>query len=153
MTIIPEDLVTFLNESRDAREYRRAIAVKLAIQGYLYEFIGDMLQVSPSFVSKAKQAYDANGIAGLQLRYQGSQPYLSVEQQQALIQWLKSQQEWSIERLSDYIETTFGIVFQSRQSYYQLLKDAEISYKKAQTIHPESDPDRVAAKKKRYRTS
>lgn len=153
MTIIPEDLNTFLNESRDAREYRRAIAVKLALQGYLYEFIADLLQVSPSFVSKAKQAYDTNGIAGLQLKYQGSQPYLSVEQQQAVIDWLKSQQEWSLDRLSDYIEISFGIVFQSRQSYYQLLDDAEISHKKAQSFHPQTDPDRVAAKKKKYRTS
>ena len=45
--------------------------------------------------------------------------------------------------------TTYGVVFQSRQSYYQLLADAAITYKQAQRSNPKHDPERVAAKKKR----
>ena len=149
MASIPADLTAFLAEKRDSREYRRALAVKLALQGYLYETISDMLDVTPGFVSQSKKAYETHGIAGLTLKYKGSQPYLSAEERQAVIDWLKIQQEWSVERLCEYIETSYGVVFQSRQSYYQLLAEAGITYKQAQRANPKRDPERVAAKKKR----
>jgi transposase len=153
MASIPADLTAFLAEKRDAREYRRALAVKLALQGYLYEAISDMLDVTPGFVSQAKQAYETQGTAGLTLKYHGSQPYLSASERQAVIDWLKTQHEWSVERLHAHLETTYGVVFQSRQSYYQLLADAGISYKQAQRTNPKRDEERIAAKKKRLSTS
>jgi transposase len=149
MAAIPAELTTFLAEKRDSREYRRALAVKLALQGYLYEAISDMLDVTPGFVSQAKQAYETQGTAGLMLKYHGSQPYLSASERQAVIEWLKAQQEWSVEHLQTHIETTYGVIFQSRQSYYQLLADAGITYKQAQRANPKRDEQRVAAKKKR----
>jgi transposase len=99
MAFIPADLTAFLAEKRDSREYRRALAVKLALQGYLYQAISDMLDVTPGFVSQAKQAYETQGTAGLTLKYQGAQPYLSASERQAVIVWLKKEQEWSVERL------------------------------------------------------
>jgi putative transposase len=153
MAPIPADLTAFLAEKRDSREYRRALAVKLVLQGYLYEAISDMLDVTPGFISQVKKAYETAGIAGLTLKYQGTQPYLSKDQRQAVISWLKAQQEWSVERLHDYLATTYGVVFQSRQSYYQLLADAEITYKQAQRSNPKADPERVAAKKKKSSTT
>jgi putative transposase len=149
MSSIPADLATFLAQKRDSREYRRALAVKLALQGYAYEVISDMLDVTPGFVSQSKKAYETHGTAGLALKYKGSQPYLSASQRQAVIDWLKAQQEWSVERLSAHIETTYGVVFQSRQSYYQLLADADITYKQAQRTNPKRDEQRIATKKKR----
>jgi putative transposase len=149
MVSIPTDLTAFLAEKRDSREYRRALAVKLAFQGYLYEAISDMLDVTPGFVSQWKKAYETQGTAGLMLKYQGSQPYLSASQRQAVIDWLKAQQEWSIESLHAHIESTYDVVFQSRQSYYQLLADAGITYKQAQRTNPKRDEEQVAAKKKR----
>ena len=149
MSSIPADLASFLAEKRDSREYRRALAVKPALQGYAYEVISNMLDVTPGFVSQSKKAYETHGTAGLSLKYKGSQPYLSAEQRQAVIDWLKAQQEWSVERLSAHIETTYGVIFQSRQSYYQLLADADITYKQAQRTNPKRDEERIAAKKKR----
>jgi transposase len=153
MAPIPADLTAFLAEKRDSREYRRALAVKLALQGYRYEAISTMLDVTPGFISHAKKAYETEGTSGFALKYQGTPPYLSEEDRQAVITWLKSQPEWSVERLHDYIEITYGIVFQSRQSYYQLLADAEITYKQAQRSNPKHDLERVAAKKKRLSTT
>ena len=153
MASIPADLTAFLAEKRDSREYRRALAVKLALQGYLYEVISDMLDVTPGFVSQAKQAYETQGTAGLTLKYQGAQPYLSASQRQAVIEWLKIQQEWSVERLHAHIETTYGVVFQSRQSYYHLLADAGITYKQTQRANPKRDEEQVSAKKKRLSIS
>jgi putative transposase len=78
---------------------------------------------------------------------------LSASDRQAIIEWLKAQKEWSIEHLEAYIETTYGVVFQSRQSYYQFLADADITYKRAQRANPKRDEERVVAKKRDYRTS
>lgn len=149
MTSIPADLTAFLAQRRDSREYRRALAVKLAFQGYLYQAISDMLDVTPGFVSQAKHAYETHGTTGLTLKYQGAQPYLSASAREAVIEWLKKEQEWSVECLREHIETTYGVVFQSRQSYYQLLADAGITYKQAQRTNPKRDEERVAAKKKK----
>jgi transposase len=120
-------------------------------QGYLYQAISDMLDVTPGFVSQAKTAYEHFGTAGLTLKHKGSLPFLSAEQCQAVIEWLKSQHDWSVEHLCDYIETTYGVVFQSRQSYYQLLADADIIYKQAQRINPKRDEERAVAKKREHR--
>ena len=153
MAPIPDDLAQFLNEPRDSREYRRALAVKMALQGYMVEFIADVLNVSPGFVSQVKKAYQANGVSALVLKYQGNQPYLSEDERQAVVLWIQAQKEWNVEHLAQYIEETYDVVFQSRQSYYQLLSDAGISYKKAQHTHPKADADLIGAKKKRFRTS
>src|SRR6266446_2184106 len=71
------------------------------------------------------------------------------DERQAVIAWLKAHHEWSVERLHDHLATTYGVVFQSRQSYYQLLTEAEITYKQTQRSNPKHDVERVAAKKKR----
>jgi putative transposase len=149
MPATPEDLTVFLAEKRDSREYRRGLAVKLALQGYLYEAICEMLDVTVGYISQAKKSYERAGTAGLLLKYQGSQPYLSSEERDAVISWIQAQKEWSVEALHEYIETTYGIVFQSRQSYYQLLNDSGMSYKQSERTHPKHNPEQVEAKKKR----
>jgi transposase len=148
MATLPHDLMTFLREQRDVREYRRGLAVKLALQGYTCETIANMLDVSPGFVSQAKKAYEAQGVTGLLLKYQGFKPYLSQEERASVIDWLKAQQEWSVERLQAYVQETYAVVFQSRQSYYQLLNDAGMSHKKAQSSHPQHDDARWPQKKR-----
>lgn len=153
MISIPTDLTAFLAEERDSREYRRALAVKFALLGYRYVAICEMLDVTLGFVSQAKKAYETQGTTGLTLKYQGTQPYLSASERQAVIDWLKTEQQWSLQRLQEHIETNYGVVFQSRQSYYQLLADAGISYKQAQRANPKRDEQRIAAKKKKLSNS
>ena len=153
MATIPTDLVAFLSEKRDSREYRRALAVKLAYLGYAYDAICAMLDVSSGFVSQAKTAYEAHGTAGLALKYQGSLPFLSPDDRQAVFDWLKLQKTWSVAQLQAHIETTYGVVFQSRQSYYQLLADAQITYKRAQQTNSERNLEKVATKKKKSKHS
>ncbi len=148
MSVVPADLQAFLDEHRDSREYRRGVAVKLALQGYLYATICAMLDVSPGFISQAKIAYETAGVDGLQLKYQGGQPFLTDEQRQAVITWLKIQQTWSVELLRSHIETTYAVVYQSKQSYYELLAEAGITYKRSQARNPKHDPEQVVAKKK-----
>lgn len=148
MAIVPDDLIDFLNEHRDSREYRRALAVKLMYQGYTYETISELLDVTPGFVSQAKKAYTTDGVQGLTLKYVGSQPLLTPDQRASVLEWLKQQSAWSLERLRTQLEQTYAVVFQSDQSYYELLAAANISYKKAQATNPKRNDELVAVKKK-----
>lgn len=143
-----EELDAFIGEKRDSREYRRAIAVKMALKGYEYDVICDILSVTPGFISQSKKAYIEQGTAGLLLKYKGSQSLLRPEERQAVIQWLQEQKEWSVDHLKAHIEATYDIIFQSRQSYYDLFAAAKITWKKAQRVNPQRDPGVVAAKKK-----
>ena len=148
MTINTDDLDAFLSEKRDSREFKRAIAVKMAVKGYPYAEIGELLAVYPSFVSEWKQAYLEQGCAGLALKYQGSLSFLSQAERQAVLAWIQTQVEWTVEGLKRYVEDTYHIVFQSRQSYYDLLAAAQITRKKAQRTNPKRDEAVVEAKKK-----
>jgi putative transposase len=144
-----DELEAFLAEKRDSREYRRGIAVKMALKGYLYEVICDILAVSPGYISQWKKAYEEYGITGLLLKHKGSQSFLTDDEREAVLAWIQSQESWSVDQLKTHLEATYDIVFQSRQSYYELLAAARITWKKAQRANPAHDPDAVAAKKKR----
>ncbi|MBW4633595.1 MAG: winged helix-turn-helix domain-containing protein [Iphinoe sp. HA4291-MV1] len=65
---------------------------------------------------------------------------------QVVISWLKQKNYWHLEELKEYIEDNFNVVFESNQSYYELFKQASISWKKTQKKNPRKDPDLVAKK-------
>jgi transposase len=67
-----ERLIYFIESNPDPREMKRALAVKLALQGYVYSAIENILNVSPAFVSKWKQNFEEKGIEGLRLGYKGA---------------------------------------------------------------------------------
>lgn len=148
MTPIPDDLTAFLSTHCDSREYRRGLAVKLALLGYEYQAISAMLDVTPGFVSQAKKAYQLHGVDGLTLKYEGRKPLLTDDERVAVVTWLKQAQQWSVEQLQQHIEQTYGVVFKSRQSYYDLLAEAGITHKRAQSTNPKRDDQQVQTKKK-----
>ncbi len=123
--------------------------MKLSYQGWTYETISSILGCTPGFVSQNKQAYQTHGVEALKLKYRGSIPFLSAQQREAVIAWLKEQNHWSLEQLRAHILAQYDRRFQSDQSYYDLLHDAKITYKKAQPINPKRDATAVAAKKKK----
>jgi len=145
----PEDLAAFLHEPRDSREYRRAVAAKLAVQQVPYAQICMLLDVTPGFVSQQKQAYLTAGVAGLLLKYHGAKPFLNPAARAAVIAWLQAGQPGSLRTLQQHIEQTYQVVFRSEQSYYDLFAEAGIRYKKSQARNPKQNPDQIAAKKTR----
>lgn len=149
MTTVPADLLAFLAEQRDSREYRRGLAVKLSFEGWTYETISSILGCTIGFVSQHKQAYLKDGVGGLRLKYTGSRPFLSQQQRDTVVAWLKQQEQWSVALLRQYIEQNYSVVYESDQSYYDLLHEAKITYKKAQAYNPKGDDEKIAAKKKR----
>ena len=141
----------FLATTKDAREYKRAMAVKLLLLEFEPHDIADLLQVTESFVSKWKGLCFEHGVDAFVLKYHGYQGYLSSAQRQSIIEWIKAQKIRNIDELIAFIRTTYRIEFKSRQSYYDMFTEAGITWKRAQSQHPDKDLDRIATKKKRLR--
>lgn len=140
-------LEKFIQSNPDSRELKRALAVKMEQTGYSHQEISDILGVSVGFVSKYKQCFQEEGVDGLRLGYQGFKPYLCAQERQQVIQWLNEQSHYSVPELTAYIREEFEVTFQSRQSYYDLLSEAKISWKKSQSKNPKADPEQVKQKK------
>lgn len=117
-----QPIFDFLQSDRDPRERRRALAVKLTLEGYTHRQIKELLGVSSAFVSKWKNVYTQRGIEALKLGYKGHISYLSENQKQEVVKWIHAQDAWSIDRLKVYLYDRYGVVFKSRQSYYAVLK-------------------------------
>ena len=55
--------------------------------------------------------------------------------------------EYSVEELRDYMQDQFGIVYQSKQSYYDLLKAGGLTWHQTQAVNPELDEPQVLQKR------
>jgi putative transposase len=115
-----QDLLDFINQTQDARELKRALAVKLTLQGSVQSEIMALLQVTSGFISKWKGIYQRTGASGLKLGYQGGVGYLSDEQHQAVMEWLQQKDSWQLEELQRHLWQSYQVEFRSRQSYYRL---------------------------------
>ncbi|MDF5736870.1 MULTISPECIES: IS630 family transposase [unclassified Nostoc] len=137
-----------MENSQDKREVKRAIAVKMLLSGHKHEAIMPILGVSSGLISKYKKAFFLHGVEGLKLAYKGSIGILNQQQHVEIIEWLLTKQSWTIKELEYQIASKYGVAFDSKQSYYDLFKEARISWKKSQAHNPKYEPDKVAFKKK-----
>ncbi|WP_334879566.1 helix-turn-helix domain-containing protein [Nostoc sp.] len=142
-------LSEFIENSQDKREVQRALAVKMLLEGYTHVAIQSILDVSSGFISKWKKAFFTSGVEGLKLRYKGSQGFLNPQQRAGVIEWLKTKDKWNLSELEYEIASSYGVVFESKQSYYNLFDAAGISWKKTQAHNPKYDEELVASKKKK----
>ncbi len=123
----------FIDTTPELRELKRALAVKLRQEGRAIVQVAETLNVSTGYVSKWAIIYEKEGVLGLKLGYKGSESFLSVEQKDEIIDWLKERAYWDLTELQKHIEQNYGVAYKSRQSYYDLRKEAGISCEKAQT--------------------
>ncbi|MDZ4878530.1 MAG: hypothetical protein CLLPBCKN_007965 [Chroococcidiopsis cubana SAG 39.79] len=84
-----DSLSQFIASTSDARELKRALAVQMRQQGYPYQQIEALLEVSQSFISKWQQLYRQQDIDALKLGYWGTQGYLNDVDKQAVMEWLR----------------------------------------------------------------
>ena len=119
----------------------------MLMQNYSHSAIGSILGVSVSFISKWKYIFVEQGVAGLRLKYKGSKSYLAPAEKQIVLNWLKQNSSWHLSELKEYIEDNFNVEFESNQSYYDLFKQANISWNSTQKTNPRKDSDLVAKKK------
>lgn len=142
-----QSLETIINESQDAREVKRALSVKMGILGIPPAMISQVLNVSLQYVSKWKIIYEAEGAAGLGLGYQGSQGYLTGQEREAVIAWINGHETLSVEALRDHLEGEYEVVYQSKQSYYDLLEAGGMSYHQSEKVNPKRDAAQVQARR------
>ena len=115
----------------------------MVMQEYTYFEIRDVLQVSVGFISKYKQLFKEQGIAGLTLKHQGSTGFLDTSARLAVIEWLQCKNYWNLSELEQHVLDTYNVTFASKQSYYDLFKEAGISWKKTQKRNPKLDLELV----------
>lgn len=143
-------LSQFIQDNPKPRELKRALAVQMVRQQYRHREIQQILLVSSGFISKWTQAYEQQGVQGLRLRHKGSVGYLDAGQRQAVVEWLKQKNYWDLQELQAHIDDYYGVVFQSKQSYYELFHAAGISWKKTHKHNPKQDPELVEKKTRDY---
>jgi transposase len=114
----------------DPRELKRAMSVKMWIEGVPCSKIQKILNVSATFISQCKMKFIVNGVEGLKLKHQGSKAYLSQAQRLEIINYLDILEYLSLQEFREYIEDKYDARFKSNQSYYTLLDEAKISWKK-----------------------
>jgi transposase len=150
MTLLDE-IGGFISQTKDVREIKRALAVKMILQGKKVSEIKNLLQVSSSFVSKWKNHTLFNGVSSLKIHYKGRKSYLSPEQKQCVIQWLRAQKVSRLCDLQNYLQQTFNVIFESAQSYYSLFKEAKITWKKTQKKNPAKNEALIKEKQQEIR--
>jgi putative transposase len=136
-------LAQLIEETREVRELKRAVSVKLGEAGMATAAIGAVLQVTPRVVRKWRRRYEREGVAGLAVRNRGSESYLSVEQRQEIEEWLGARETITLEEVRDEIEARYGIVYQSKQSYYDLLDASGLSYHRTEKGNPKRNEAQV----------
>jgi transposase len=144
-------LSVFIRSNPDARELKRALAVKMALTGEPYRKISQLLGMPKSCISLWKQAFIAVGLVGIRLGYKGSKGYLTEPQRMEIISWLQTQGYWNLDELVTYVDEHYDVIYQSKQSYYDLFAAAGISWKKTQKVNPKTDPELVAQKRQEIR--
>jgi transposase len=146
-------LEEFIKSNPNSQEMKRALAVKLVLEGYRYAQIKQILSVSVGFISKWINAFKFGGIPGLKSSYKGRKGYLIKPEIAATIQWLIERKSWDVSELEVYLIEQYDVVFKSRQSYYQLLKSARISWQKGEQFNPRHNEEFTKKKSRNCPTS
>jgi putative transposase len=147
MEVDMTSLDEIINESRDVREVKRALSVKMVHQGISPEQISTLLNVSLQYISKWKVKYALEGVDALFVSYQGSKSYLTQEQKQEILQWVAQHSTLKIEEIIVHIEEKYQVIYQSKQSYYDLLEQGGMSYHRSEPVNPRHNTARVLVKR------
>ena len=123
----------------------------MALQGEPYSKITKLVGMHKSCITIWKQKFLAKGLDGIKLGYQGSSSYLTPEQRAETISWLPTRNYWSLDELVTYLDEKSAVIYQAKQSYYELLAAAGISWKKSQKVNPSANPELVEKKREQIR--
>ncbi|WP_216670566.1 helix-turn-helix domain-containing protein [Microcoleus asticus] len=89
----------FIQGNPDAREFKRALAVKWSFSGISYRQIIKLLNVSLEFISKWNKNFLTWGVNGLKTAYKGKPSYLSPDKEE-IIKKVKSEENVKFGRIS-----------------------------------------------------
>jgi putative transposase len=142
-----EELQAFIRSERDGRQVKKALAVKLLYQGHSYESVVEILDVAIGSISNWRKAYEELGLTGFRPQHKGRKSYLSTKQREAVLLWLQQKDVWTVGELEHHLAEVYDVVYESKQSYYDLFAAAGMSWKKTSKVNPKAMPEVVAAKK------
>ncbi|MBM4457458.1 MAG: IS630 family transposase [Chloroflexi bacterium] len=111
-------------------------------KGYAIQCIAELLQMSRNHVTELLRRYRAGGVAAV-LRpdqYKGSQPHLTVEQQQALKIELKTHIYVTAAQVSAWVKAQWQVQYDV-SGMNKLLKRLGFSYKKNRLVPSKADPE------------
>ena len=91
--------------------------------------------------------YEDQGVEALCVNYQGGTGFLTPLQRDEIFCHLKDKPHYSVEELQDYIKRRYNVVYQSKQSYYDTLKDAGLSWHRTQATNPKQNEEAVLLKR------
>lgn len=136
-------LEEYLSQIRDVREWKRVEAVRLRLMGKSYKEVQNRLGVSVSFIAKSQKKYVEAGIDGLKLGYKGSSSYLTPEQMEEIREWLKPVERRNISELERHLIEEYDVVFKSSESYYNILRESQLSWQKGNKENPRKKPQLI----------
>ena len=90
MNIIDE-LDDFINQTKESKEIKKALAVKMILSGKSYHEVKELLNVSHSFIREWKNQALFHGLESLKLQYKGTQGYLKTVEKEQIIEWVRAQ--------------------------------------------------------------
>lgn len=149
------------DESGEGVTRTRYQAVRLYGTGYSVQIIQDVTGCSTTSLQDWVRAYRRTGLAGLRdHRDGGNSAKLTVEQRRdieaRLLQFTPHQlfgphahtpsgQFWTVEDLQEAVQRWFGVKYQSRVSYYNLLHACGFSYQRTEKVFKSQRPAELAA--------
>lgn len=146
-----EDLQHLIQTTHDVREVKRALAVQGIFEGRSRATVAQELGYTVAWVAKWRGRYRKHGIDGLRVGYKGSSGYLTSIQREAVTTWLQKQEHWDIRSLAQHLEITYGVRYKRPRSYYMLLDEARMSWKKSQDEQPKADPTKISETRTRIK--
>ncbi|MDF5722728.1 MAG: helix-turn-helix domain-containing protein [Rhizonema sp. PD37] len=97
-------LTEFIHSHPEARELKRAIAVKMALQGKPYSKITKVLAMNKSCITNWKQRFESTELDGIKLGYKGANSYLTAEQRKEIMSWLREKDYCNIDEFVGYLD-------------------------------------------------
>src|SRR5512144_1703200 len=88
-------------------EMKRALAMKMILFDFKTEDICALLNVSNSFVSKWKIIFENEGAGALKVNYKGGTGFLTEDQREESIFYLRLQPHYRVEAFRDYLDTHY----------------------------------------------
>src|SRR5215469_15210892 len=151
----PESRKELIELARDGsaahRLARRANALVLLDDGMSCESVAKVLLLDDDTIRTWYRLYEEEGLKGLaSFRTEGGVCRLSEEQQQTLKAWISETLPRTTREVGAWIETEFGIEYESRCGLVALLHRLGMEHRKPKTVSRKLDPEKQAAFIKAY---
>ena len=132
--------------SSPCRVTRRANGLVLLDEGWSCQQVAHALLLDDDTIRSWRKLFEQRGIEGItSFDVGGSASYLSVKQEDDLKAWVSAALPRSTRQIGAWIETEFGLVYQSRSGLIALLHRLGLEYHKPDVIPRKLDEEKQKA--------